>query len=104
MEKYFPPWSIEEDHPLVISLQDSYKSVFKKDSTIDRWTMSTAGAYTMGVAGVPTIGFGPSEESFSGPINDHVRVDDLEKCMAVYASIPGYLPDVEPIKIPRRRR
>lgn len=104
MEKFFPPWSIEEDHPLVRALQDSYKSVFKKDSTIDRWTMSTAGAYTMGVAGVPTVGFGPSEESFSGPINDHVRVDDLEKCMAVYASIPGYLPDTEPIKIPRRRR
>lgn len=104
MEKFFPPWSIEEDHPLVRALQDSYKSVFKKDSTIDRWTMSTAGAYTNGVAGVPTVGFGPSEESFSGPINDHVRVDDLEKCMAVYASIPGYLPDTEPIKIPRRRR
>ena len=65
--------------------------------------MSTAGVYTMGIAEVPTIGFGPSEESFSGPVNDHVRIDDLEKSMAVYASLPGSLPDVEPIKIPRQR-
>ena len=104
MEKFFPTWTIEEDHPLVKAVDDSYKSILKKPAVIDRWTMSTAGAYTMGVAGVPTIGFGPSEESFAGPINDHVRVDDLEKCMAVYASIPGYLPATEPIKIPRRRR
>ncbi|HSI03432.1 MAG TPA: hypothetical protein VLC93_03100, partial [Myxococcota bacterium] len=60
--------------------------------------------YTMGMAKVPTIGFGPSEESYSGPINDHVRIDDLEKSMAFYATLPGYLPDTEPIKLPRRRR
>ena len=28
----------------------------------------------------------------------------LEKTMAFYASLPGYLPDTEPIKIPKRRR
>ena len=66
--------------------------------------MSTAGVYTMGLANIPTIGFGPSEESFSSPTNDHVRIDDLEKTMAFYASLPGYLPDTEPIKIPKRRR
>ena len=55
-------------------------------------------------AGRPTIGFGPSEETYAGPINDHVRIDDLEKCMAFYASMLGYLPDTEPIKLPRRRR
>ncbi len=104
MEKYFPTWMLPEDHPLIGAAEGAYKSVFKKKPLIDKWTMATAGVYTMGNAKVPTIGFGPSEEHFSGPINDHVRIDDLEKCMAFYATLPGYLPDTEPIKIPRRRR
>lgn len=104
MEKYFPTWALPESHPLIGAAENAYKSVFKKKPTLDAWTMSTAGVYTMGMAGVPTVGFGPSEESFQGPINDHVRMDDLEKCMAFYASLPGFLPDTEPIRIPRRRR
>lgn len=104
MEKYFPTWVLPEDHPLIGAAEGAYKSIFKKKPLIDKWTSSTNGVYTMGIAKVPTIGFGPSEETFSGPINDHVRIDDLEKCMAFYATLPGYLPDTEPIKIPRRRR
>jgi len=104
MEKYFPTWTMPENHPLVQSAENAYRSVYKKKALLDRWTMSTAGVYTNGIAGVPTIGFGPSEESFSGPINDHCRVDDLEKCMAFYASMLSFLPDTEPIKLPRRRR
>lgn len=104
MEKFFPTWVLPEDHPLIGAAEGAYKSVFKKKPLIDKWTMSTSGVYTMGMAKVPTIGFGPSEESFSGPINDHVRIDDLEKTVAFYASLPGYLPDTEPIRIPRRRR
>lgn len=104
MEKYFPTWTLPEDHPLVEAAEGTYRSIFKKKPTLDTYTMSTAGAYTMGISRVPTIGFGPSEEAFSGPINDHVRLDDLEKCMAFYASLPDFLPDTEPIRIPRRRR
>ncbi|MBI3178223.1 MAG: YgeY family selenium metabolism-linked hydrolase [Deltaproteobacteria bacterium] len=104
IEKFFPTWMLPENHPLIESAENAYKSVFKKKPAVDRWTTSTAGVYTMGMAKVPTIGFGPSEEAFSGPINDHVRIDDLERTMAFYASLPGYLPDTEPIKIPRRRR
>lgn len=104
MEKYFPTWLLPEDHPLISAAEGAYKSIFKKKPAIDRWTMSTAGVYTMGIADVPTIGFGPSEESYAGPVNDHVRLDDLEKCMAFYATLPGYLPDTEPIRLPRRRR
>ena len=104
MEKYMPTWQLPEDHPLIGAADNAYKSVFKKKAVIDHWTMSTAGAYTMGTAGVPTIGFGPSEESFSGPINDHARVDDIEKCMAFYATLPGNLPPTDPVRLPRRRR
>ncbi|MBI5510316.1 MAG: YgeY family selenium metabolism-linked hydrolase [Deltaproteobacteria bacterium] len=104
IEKYFETWSLEENHPLILAADQAYKSVYKKKAVVDRYVTSTHGVYTMSVAKVPTIGFGPSEESFSGPINDHVKVDDLEKCMGFYASLPGFLPDTEPIKIPKRRR
>jgi putative selenium metabolism hydrolase len=104
MEKFFPTWTLPENHALVQAAENAYKSVMKKKPTIGAWTMSTAGSYTMGIANVPTIGFGPSEESYSGPINDHVRVDDLEKTIAFYATLPSNLPDTEPIRIPRRRR
>ncbi len=95
MQKQFPTWTLEENHPLIESVENAYRSIMKKKPPIDRWTMSTAGTYTMGIAGVPTVGLGPSEESYSGPINDHVRIDDLEKCMAIYASIPGSLPEAD---------
>ncbi len=104
MDKYFPTWSLPEDHPLLGAASDAYRGVFKKKAVIDKWTCSTAGAYTMGVYNVPTIGFGPAEEVFSGPVNDHCRVDDLEKSMAFYASLLGHLPETEPLKPPRRRR
>jgi putative selenium metabolism hydrolase len=104
MEKLFPTWVLPEEHPLMVAAGNAYRSVFKKKALVDRWVMSTAGAYTMGMYEVPTIGFGPAEESFSGPVNDHCRIDDLEKSMAFYASLLGHLPDTEPLKLPRRRR
>ena len=95
MEKFFPTWLLEEDHPLIEAASRACQLATKKKPDLGCWTMSTAGAYTMGMSKVPTIGFGPS---------DHVRIDDLEKCMAVYATIPGCLPETEPIRISRRRR
>jgi len=103
MAKQFPTWTLPEKHGLVQAAEGAYRSIYKKKGVVDKWTMSTAGAYMMGISEVPTIGFGPGEESFAGPINDHVRVDDLEKCMAFYSTLLSYLPDTEPIKRKRRR-
>lgn len=103
-EKFFPTWTLDARHPLIEAAEHAYKNVFKKKPLLDKWMISTPGVYTMGVANIPTIGFGPSEETRSGPVNDHVRMDEMEKTMAFYASLPGFLPDTEPIKIPKRRR
>ena len=45
MEKYFPTWLMPEDHPLIASAENAYKSIFKKKALIDKWTMSTAGSF-----------------------------------------------------------
>lgn len=95
MDKFFPTWVLPDTHPLIHGAEMAYENVFHKKPKVDKWVGSTAGVYTMGVADVPTIGFGPSEESFSGPVNDHVKIDDLEKSIAFYATLPGYLPDAD---------
>ncbi|MEM6730773.1 MAG: YgeY family selenium metabolism-linked hydrolase [Myxococcota bacterium] len=92
-EKFFPTWVLPEQHPLIRGASQAYQNVFRKKPEFDSWTGSTAGTYTMGVAEVPTIGFGPSEESFAGPVNDHVKIDDLEKSIAFYSTLPAFLPD-----------
>lgn len=93
MAKLFPAWVLNEEHPLIQSAEKTYRSLFKKKPELNCWTGSTAGVYTMGVAEVPTIGFGPGEENHAGPLNDHVRIDDLERAMAFYATLPEHLPD-----------
>ncbi len=92
-EKYFPTWVLPEEHPLVRSASAAYRNVFDRAPEVSRWDGSTAGTYTMGVANVPTIGFGPSDERLAGPVNEHVKIEDLEKSIAFYATLPAYLPD-----------
>ena len=36
MEKYFPTWTLEEEHPLIESVESAYRSVFKK---LELWTV-----------------------------------------------------------------
>lgn len=91
--KFFPPWVLPEEHPLLQSATKAYRNVFAQTPEIGRWLGSTAGTYTMGVAGVPTIGFGPSDETLAGPVHEHVKLGDLEKAIAFYATLPAYLPD-----------
>lgn len=103
MEKFFPTWVLPDSHPLIHGAELAYESIFQRKPEVDKWTGSTAGVYTMGVADVPTIGFGPSEERYAGPVNDHVKIDDLEKSIAFYATLPGYLPDTDLAGSKRRR-
>jgi len=104
VEKYFPSWTLPPDHPFVEAAEGSYKSIFKKKAVLDIYKRSTAGVYTKGSANIPTLGFGPSEEAFSGPINDHARVDDMEKCMAFYANLLSYLPELDLVPEHREKR
>ena len=57
--------------------------------------MATPGADTMGMADIPTIGIGPGDEALASSFNDYVKQDEIEKCMAIYATIPDFLPEVE---------
>jgi len=43
MEKYFPTWKLEEDHPVIQKGIKSYKELFETDPKVDKWTFSTNG-------------------------------------------------------------
>jgi len=85
MEKYYPTWKLEEDHPVIQTGVKAFKELFGKDALVDKWTFSTNGVVITGIYGIPVIGFGPGNEVLAHAPNEKVPVDDLVKASAFYA-------------------
>ena len=85
MEKYYPTWKLEEDHPLVQTGVETFKDIFSKEPKVDKWTFSTNGVTIRGYYDIPTIGFGPGNEVLAHAPNEKVPIDDLEGSSAFYA-------------------
>ncbi len=85
MEKYYPTWKIDEDHPVIQTGVGVFKDLFGKDPVVDKWTFSTNGVTINGYYGVPIIGFGPGNEIYAHAPNEKVPVDHLVKATAFYA-------------------
>ncbi len=91
MEKYYPTWKIEEDHPLVIRAQEAFAGIFGKEPITDKWTFSTNGVTINGYYKIPCIGFGPGNEVLAHAPNEKVPVSDLVAASAFYAALAYYL-------------
>ncbi|MCR4417475.1 MAG: YgeY family selenium metabolism-linked hydrolase [Ignavibacteria bacterium] len=85
MEKYYPTWKMELDHPAVQNGIKSYKDLFNSDPVVDKWTFSTNGVVIRGLYGIPAIGFGPGDEVFAHAPDERIPIDDLVKASAFYA-------------------
>jgi len=85
MEKYFPTWKLEEDHPLVKTGVEAFTEIFNKTPKVDKWTFSTNGVTIRGYYDIPVIGFGPGNEVLAHAPNEKVPIDDLEGASAFYA-------------------
>jgi putative selenium metabolism hydrolase len=85
MEKYYPTWRVEEDHPVVQKGIKTYKELFGVNPLVDKWTFSTNGAVINGIYGIPVIGFGPGNEVFAHAPDEKLPIDDLVKASAFYA-------------------
>jgi putative selenium metabolism hydrolase len=88
-EKYYPTWTIEEDHPLCKAGIKACRLVLGKEPLVGKWTFSTNGIATMGLMGIPTIGFGPANEIYAHTVDDQVPVDHLVTAAAFYAIFPS---------------
>lgn len=85
--KYYPPWLLAEDSPLVRAAARTIERVVGRSPRLGVWSFSTDGAYTMGVAGIPTIGFGPGEDRFAHTVEEQVRLADVAHAARVYAQL-----------------
>lgn len=85
MEKYYPTWVLEEDHPVLAAAVASYRNLFDREPLVDKWTFSTNGIATMGLHGIPTFGFGPGLEEHAHSPYEQITTDHLVRAMAFYA-------------------
>jgi putative selenium metabolism hydrolase len=87
MEKYYPTWKLEADHPKVKVAVNAYEAIFDRSPKVDKWTFSTNGVTINGFYNIPVIGFGPGEEALAHSPDEKVSIADLEGASAFYVSL-----------------
>ena len=85
MEKYYPTWKIDENHPVIQNGIKAFEALFVKKPKVDKWTFSTNGVMINGMYKIPVIGFGPGNEELAHAPNEKVPIDHLVKASAFYA-------------------
>ena len=93
VDKYFPAWALDENHPLVEAGLEVRSLMGLPDAAAGKWNFSTNGIYWAGKANIPSIGFGPGDEETAHTINDSVPIDDMVNATLFYALIPSVLKD-----------
>jgi putative selenium metabolism hydrolase len=88
MEKYYPTWVLEEDHPAVSAAVQTFEQITGVAPVVDKWTFSTNGVGSMGICGVPTMGFGPGDEADAHSVGERVSIEHLVKAVQLYAAFP----------------
>lgn len=89
VEKYFPPWALAEEHPLVQAGLATRRALGLPEARPGKWEFSTNGTYWMGKAGIPSIGFGPGDEIHAHTVLDQVALADVVRATEFYAALPG---------------
>ncbi len=92
VDKYFPAWALEENHPLVRAGQLAREQIGLPAAPSGKWNFSTNGIYWAGKAGIPSIGFGPGDEETAHTVNDSVSLEDMVKATEFYAILPSLIP------------
>jgi putative selenium metabolism hydrolase len=85
VDKYFPPWALDEAHPLVTAGQTVREAMGYPQAPSGKWAFSTNGTYWAGKAGIPCIGFAPGDEETAHTVLDSVPIDDVVKSTVFYA-------------------
>jgi putative selenium metabolism hydrolase len=91
VDKYFPAWAMDENHPIVSAGQATKKAIGLKDAPSGKWSFSTNGIYWAGKAKIPSIGFGPGDEEFAHTSLEQVPLDEVVKATEFYALFPNML-------------
>lgn len=92
VDKYFPPWALDEAHPLVQAGIQARALLGLPDAPTGKWDFSTNGTYWAGKAGIPSIGFGPGDETTAHTVNDSVSLDEVVQATGFYALVASLIP------------
>jgi putative selenium metabolism hydrolase len=92
VDKYFPAWALEDNHPLVVAGQKARQAIGLPESASGKWNFSTNGIYWAGKAGIPSIGFGPGDEETAHTTRDSVPLNDMVQATEFYAALPAFIP------------
>ncbi len=92
VDKYFPAWALDEDHPFVQAGLETAKAIGLPEHPAGKWNFSTNGIYWAGKAGIPSIGFGPGEEETAHTVHDNVLLEDVVKATEFYTILPALIP------------
>jgi acetylornithine deacetylase/succinyl-diaminopimelate desuccinylase-like protein len=90
MDKYFPTWILDANHPFLQQATHLYKKLYNRDAKVKKWNFSTNGVATAGVFGIPTFGFGPADPLHAHTIEDQCPLWHLTESMKFYATFPAY--------------
>ena len=91
VDKYFPAWALEAEHPLVKAGQEARTKIGLPEAASSKWNFSTNGIYWAGKAGIPSIGFGPGDEETAHTVRDSVSLEDMVKATEFYAILPSLI-------------
>lgn len=91
VDKYFPPWALEDDHKLIQAGHQARNLIGLPDAESGKWDFSTNATYWAGKAGIPCIGFAPGEEETAHTVNDSVILEDVIKATEFYAILPALI-------------
>ena len=94
--KIYPPWLLEEGHPLFQAGVETARAVLGREPETGVWVFSTNGVATMGIHGIPSIGFGPGFEQHAHSPEDQVEISHLATAMGFYAAFPLVWVETEP--------
>lgn len=92
VDKYFPPWALDEAHPLVQAGIQTRALLGLADAPTGKWDFSTNGTYWAGKAGIPSIGFGPGDETTAHTVNDSVSLNEVVQATGFYALVASLIP------------
>ena len=84
--KWFPPWELEADHPLVTRSLEGLRGIGQTPD-LAGYRFCTNAAHSAGVANVATVGYGPSREDLVHIIDEYLEIDQLTAAADGYRAI-----------------
>jgi putative selenium metabolism hydrolase len=95
LEKYFPPWLLEETHPMVQAGLETIQDLWGESRPLGTWNFSTNGTYWTGKAYIPSIGYGPGDEKDAHTPTENVLLSEVVDATEFYAYLPKKLGEIE---------